>query len=130
VAVTENIPPTPEEVAQVRPDLIIGWNWVTQEPVYDEYLQLAPYVGLGETADTVGAGFGTGQYNSWDTLLLSVADAVGRKTEAERLVAEFETRIDDLAARRANQPPLRVARVEFYETGTFSYRGQTKTPLN
>ncbi len=126
VVITENIPPTPEELARLRPDLIVGWSWVTHEPVYDELIQIAPYVGLGESAATAGPGFAAGQYNSWDTLFLSVADAVGRRAEGERLVTEFEARIDDLAARRASQPSLRVARVEFYETGSFSYRGQNE----
>jgi iron complex transport system substrate-binding protein len=83
-------------------------------------------VGLGESEATAGPGFAAGQYNSWDTLFLSVADAVGRRAEGERLVAELEARIDDLAARRAGQPSLRVARVEFYESGSFSYRGQNE----
>lgn len=122
--ITENIPPTAEEVAAVRPDLIVGWSWVTKEAVYDELVQIAPYVGLGESEATVGDVFSSGAYHSWDTLFLSVADAVGRRTEGERLVAEFDARIDDVAARRAGRPPLRVARVEFYETGSFSYRGQ------
>src|SRR5687768_10941195 len=104
VVITENIPPTPEELARLQPDLIVGWNWVTEEPVYDELIQIAPYVGLGESAATAGPGFATGPYNSWDTLFLSVADTVGRRAEGERLVAAFEARIDDLAARRTGQP--------------------------
>lgn len=126
VVITENIPPTPEELARLRPDLIVGWTWVTEEPSYDELVQIAPYVGLGESEATAGAAYAVGQYNSWDTLFLSVADAVGRRAQGERLVADFEARIDDLAARRAGEPPLRVARVEFYDTGSFSYRGQNE----
>jgi len=126
VVITENIPPTAEELARVRPDLIVGWTWVTQEAVYDELVQLAPYVGLGESEATVGDGFASGLYRSWDTLFIRVADAVGRRAEGERLVAELESRIDEVAARRAGRPPLRVARVEFYETGSFSYRGQNE----
>lgn len=127
VVVTENIPPTAEELARVRPDLIVGWSWVTEEPVYDELVELAPYVGLGETAATAGPDFAaSGLYRSWDALFLSVADAVGKRAEGERLVADLEARIDAVAARRAAQPPLRVARVEFYGTSTFSYRGQNE----
>jgi iron complex transport system substrate-binding protein len=124
VVITENIPPTPEELAQVRPDLIVGWNWVTAEPVYDELVALAPYVGLGETEATAGTGATSGPYRSWDTLFVSVADAVGRRAEGERLVAELEARIDAIAERRSGEPALRVARIEFYEPGTFSFRGQ------
>lgn len=124
VVVTENIPPTPEELAKARPDLIVGWNWVTKEQSYDEIAKVAPYVGLGESEATVGAAFDSGAYHSWTTLFLSVADAVGRRPEGERLVADFETRLDAVAASRSGQSELRVARVEFYETGSFSYRGQ------
>src|SRR5262245_55544053 len=31
VTITKNIPPTPEELAVAKPDLILGWNWVTEE---------------------------------------------------------------------------------------------------
>lgn len=126
VVITENIPPTPEELARLRPDLIVGWTWVTEEPVYDELIQIAPYVGLGESEATTGPGYASGQYNSWDRLFLSVADAVGRRAEGERLVEEFEARLEELAARRAGQPALRVARLEFSEPGSFSYRGQNE----
>ena len=126
VVITENIPPTAEELARVRPDLIVGWNWVTAEPVHDEMVKLAPYAGLGETHATAGAGVDNGRYNSWDTLFLSVADAVGRRSRAEKLVGDFERRVEALAARRAGRPALGVARVEFHEPGSFSYRGQNE----
>lgn len=124
VVITDNIPPTAEELTAVRPDLLVGWNWVTEEPVYDELRQIAPYVGLGETEATAGPGATAGPMRSWDTLFLSVCDVVGKRADGERLVADFEQRLEQLAEARRPQPPLRVARVEFYEAGSFSYRGQ------
>jgi iron complex transport system substrate-binding protein len=127
VTITENIPPTAEELVAVRPDLVVGWTWVTQEPSFDEIRKVAPYVGLGESAATAGPGFdGSEPMKSWDALFLSVCDAVGRRSRGEKLVAEFEQRLDDLAERRSGRPELRVARLEFYEAGTFSYRGQNE----
>lgn len=124
VVITANIPPTPEELVALRPDLLVGWNWVTQEPSFDELSAIAPYVGLGETAATAGPGFdGSEPLRSWDTLFLSVCDAVGRREQGQALVDEFEGHLDDLAARRAGEPATTVARIEFYEAGTFSYRG-------
>jgi iron complex transport system substrate-binding protein len=124
VVITANIPPTPEELVALRPDLLVGWNWVTQEPSFDELSAIAPYVGLGETAATAGPGFdGSEPLRSWDTLFLSVCDAVGRREQGQALVDELEARLDDLAARRASEPATAVARIEFYEAGTFSYRG-------
>ncbi len=127
VTITENIPPTAEELLVARPDLIVGWNWVTQEPSFDEISAVAPYVGLGESAATAGPGFdGSGPLRSWGTLFLSVCDAVGRRARGEELVAEFEARLDQLAERRSGEPVERVARIEFYEPGSFSYRGQNE----
>ena len=127
VTITDNIPPTPEELLRARPDLIVGWNWLTEEPTFDEISKIAPYVGLGESAETAGPGFDSSQpTRSWDTLFLSVCDAVNRRAAGESMVAEFEERLDALAARRSGRPPASVARIEFYEPGKFSYRGQTE----
>jgi iron complex transport system substrate-binding protein len=127
VTITRNIPPTPEELVAVRPDLIVGWSWVTEEPTFDEISKIAPYVGLGESEATAGPGFdGSQPTRSWDKLFLSVCDAVNRRAAGEEMVAEFEERLDTLAERRKGQPALSVARVEFYEPGRFSYRGQTE----
>lgn len=127
VTITENIPPTAEELLAVRPDLIVGWNWVTKEPSFDEIEKVAPYVGLGETAATAGPGFdGSQAMKAWDQLFLNVCDAVGRRARGEKLVAEFEKRLDDLAERRQGKPEISVARIEFYKAGTFSYRGQNE----
>lgn len=127
VKITNNIPPTPEELVAVRPDLIVGWNWVTEEPSFDEISKIAPYVGLGESEATAGPGFDNSQATkSWDKLFLSVCDAVNRREAGEAMVTEFEERLDALAERRKGQQPLSVARVEFYEAGKFSYRGQTE----
>lgn len=127
VVITGNIPPTAEELARAQPDLMVGWNWVTQEPSFDEIRTVAPYVGLGETAATAGPGFdGSQSMKSWDRLFLSVADAVGRRGRGEELVAEFEQRVDAVAERRQGKGQISVARIEFYEAGTFSYRGQNE----
>lgn len=126
VVITQNIPPTAEELAIVRPDLLVGWNWVTAEPSYDDLKRVAPYVGLGETEATAGPGATSGPLRAWDTLFLSVCDAVDKRAEGERLVAQLEQRITELAERRRSQPPLRVARLEFYQAGSFSFRGQNE----
>lgn len=127
VTVTDNIPPTAEELLAVRPDLLVGWSWVTEEPSFDEISAVASYVGLGESAATAGPGFDASQpLRSWDTLFLSVCDAVGRRAQGEELVTELEARLDDLADRRRGEPEVRVARLEFYEPGSFSYRGQNE----
>lgn len=127
VKITKNIPPTAEELLGVRPDLIVGWNWVTEEPSFGEIRKVAPYVGLGESAATAGPGFdGSQAMKSWDHLFLSVCDAIGRRSRGEAMVSEFEARLDELAERRRGKPPVSIARIEFYKAGTFSYRGQNE----
>ena len=127
VTITGNIPPTAEELLGVRPDLLVGWNWVNQEPSFDELNQIAPYVGLGETAATAGPGFnGSQAMRSWDTLFLSLCDVLAKRPEGEALVAAFEARLDELGARRRDEPATSVARIEFHEAGSFSYRGQNE----
>jgi iron complex transport system substrate-binding protein len=112
VVVTENIPPTPEELLPLRPDVMIGWNWVTAEPVFDELAQIAPYVGLGEEA---GA--------TWRTTFVQTCDVVNRAGRAEALLTELDARTVALREQRAGRPAVTVARIEFYETGSFSWRG-------
>lgn len=124
---TENIPPTVEELVGPNPDLMVGWNWITKEPVFEQMSKVAPYVGLGESAETAGPGFdGSQALRSWDTLFLSVCDAVNRREQGAAMVADLESRLDDLAERRSGQGEVSVARIEFYEQGLYSYRGQNE----
>ncbi len=125
--ITKNIPPTAEELVLADPDLVLGWSWVTKEPGFDKIAAVAPYVGLGETAETAGPGWDFSvPMKSWDTLFLSVCEAVGRRDRGVELVKELEAKIDDLARRRQGLDKISVARIEFYEAGTFSWRGQNE----
>jgi iron complex transport system substrate-binding protein len=124
---TNNIPPKPEELVALEPDLMVGWNWVTKEPGFESLSAIAPYVGLGETAETAGPGFdGSEPLRSWDTLFLSVCDAVNQRARGVELVQEFEGRLNNLAERRSGQGEVSVARIEFYEQGRFTFRGQNE----
>jgi iron complex transport system substrate-binding protein len=124
---TENVPPTVEELVGLEPDLMIGWTWVTKEPVFETLSAVVPYVGMGESAATAGPGFdGSEPLRSWDTLFLSVCDAVNRREQGVQLVDEFESRLDDVAERRSAMGEVSVARIEFYEQGLYTYRGQNE----
>jgi iron complex transport system substrate-binding protein len=112
VVVTDNIPPTPEELLPLRPDVMIGWNWVTAEPVFDELSQIAPYAGLGEE-----------EGSTWRTLFVQTCDVVNRAEQAQTLLDELDARAAELRAARTGRPPVTVARIEFYESGSFSWRG-------
>ena len=109
----------------LNPDLMVGWNWITKGPVFEQMSKVVPYVGLGESAETAGPGFdGSQPLRSWDPLFLAVCDAVNRRKQGASMAADLESRLDDLAERRSGQGEMSVARIEFYEQGLYSYRGQ------
>jgi iron complex transport system substrate-binding protein len=118
VVITQNIPPTPEELLPLNPDLMIGWNWVTAEPVFDELAKIAPYVGLGEE-----------EGSTWRSLFVHTCDAVNRKAKAEELLAGLDRRASALREARAGRPDITVARIEFYEPGAFSWRSGADTEI-
>lgn len=127
VTVTDNVPPAAEEVVAAAPDLMVGWTWVTKEPVFDTLKEIAPYVGLGETESTAGAGFNWSvPLESWNQLFLSVCDAVNRRDQGVELVAGLESRIDEVAEKRSGRGEVSVARIEFRDQGSFSYRGRNE----
>jgi iron complex transport system substrate-binding protein len=112
VVITDNIPPTPEELVALKPDVMLGWNWVTLEPVFDQLSKIAPYVGLGEE-----------EGSTWRKLFVQTCDVVNKAAEAEQLLVEFDARAAKLKEARTGRPAISMARIEFYEPGNFAWRG-------
>lgn len=129
VTITDNIPPTAEELARARPDLMVGWNWVTQEPSFDEIRKVAPYVGLGETAATAGPGFdGNQPMRSWDRLSLrsptpSAGALAGRSSSPSSSSASTASPSAARATGRPVSPASSSAR-----PGRSATAGRTRTP--
>jgi iron complex transport system substrate-binding protein len=79
-----------EQIAALRPDLILATNAYGVGDVYDELTQIAPVVAFetGEGEDT------------WQQATARIGRALGRAQEAADLIAETERKVAD--ARRAN----------------------------
>lgn len=81
-----------EEVAAVKPDLILGVNSGLTQPDYERLSQIAPTVAQsGEHAD-----YGT----PWQAQTRTIGSALGRSDSAEQRIAEVEAKF--AAAREAN----------------------------
>src|SRR3546814_2876278 len=75
--------PNREAIAAQRPDLILGAK-VRHEALYEELSGIAPTV-FTESSGT-----------NWKEGLAVTADALGATDEAERLLAEYEARADEI----------------------------------
>ena len=80
--------PNLEAVAALRPDLILS-STVRHKDLYDELSAIAPSVFAGTVAE------------GWKQNFVLFADALGRRADAERLLAEYEQRADAVGARLA-----------------------------
>ncbi|RSN67121.1 MULTISPECIES: iron-siderophore ABC transporter substrate-binding protein [Actinomadura] len=89
-----------EEIAALRPDLILagGDFWIDKE--YEKLSRLAP---------TVAYQTGPAE-DSWQQITVNAATAIGRKAEGEKLVADVEAKI---AAVKSEHPPLAGKGVAF-----------------
>lgn len=76
-----------EEVAALRPDLIIGTNSGMKREDYEKFSAIAPTV--------AGVKGGTDYFSPWNQQTLLIAEALGKKAEGEELVAGIE---DEYAA--------------------------------
>lgn len=77
--------PNLEQIAALQPDLILS-SVLRHEALYDELSQIAPTV----FTETVGV--------VWKENFLVHAEAVGLGAEAERMLADYEARADELGA--------------------------------
>ncbi|GAA3628103.1 iron-siderophore ABC transporter substrate-binding protein [Kineosporia mesophila] len=75
-----------EQIASLRPDLILATNFYGLADYYDRLSKIAPVVGYTEEA-----GIATWQENS--TL---VGEAVGRKADTEKAIADTQAKIDQV----------------------------------
>ncbi len=101
-----------EKIAALQPDLIIGQYAGLKQAEYDKLSALAPTV--AQTGDYVD--FGT----PWQDATVTIGTAIGKKAEAEALVAEVEQRIADEAAAHPEFQGQTAAVVTPYE-GLFLY---------
>lgn len=82
--------PNLESIAKQKPDLILG-SKDTHEKIYEKLKQLAPTVFV----ETLGY--------TWKENLKLQAQAVGKETEAARLLSDYDNRLKDFRAKMGDQ---------------------------
>jgi iron complex transport system substrate-binding protein len=107
IVTSDTVPPSPEAVAAARPDLLIGWHWLSEDPSWVSLGEIAPAVTLPDTG------------SDWRAVFRLVADAVNRADAAETVLAELDERIAGLRTRIAARPPITTALLGSFEPGTF-----------
>ncbi|KKC47948.1 ABC transporter substrate-binding protein [Paenibacillus sp. D9] len=110
----EESQPNIELIAGLQPDLIIA-NKMRHEKIYEQLSAIAPTV---EAQDLRGY---------WKENFTLYADALNKKAEGEKLIADFDARIEDFKAKAGSKLNETVSMVRFmggktrvYHTDTFS----------
>jgi iron complex transport system substrate-binding protein len=97
-----------EQVAALRPDLIIGTNAGMKRADYEKLSQIAPTV--------AGVKGGTDYFSPWDQQTILIAEALGRKQEGEALVGEIKREYAKVAA----EHPEFEGKTATFSQGNFS----------
>ncbi|NOU72526.1 ABC transporter substrate-binding protein [Paenibacillus sp. LMG 31458] len=92
--------PNLEMIASLKPDLIIG-NKVRQEKVYEQLSAIAPTV------------FSERLSGDWQINFKLYAEALNKKAEGDKIIADFEKRIIDFKAKAGDQLKTKVSIVRF-----------------
>ncbi|MUT67264.1 ABC transporter substrate-binding protein [Paenibacillus sp. NEAU-GSW1] len=110
----EESQPDLELIASLQPDLIIA-NKMRQEKIYEQLKAIAPTV-VSETLR-----------GEWKNNFKLYAEALGKTAEGDKLIADFDARIEEFKAQAGNKLKETVSFVRFmggktrvYHTDTFS----------
>jgi iron complex transport system substrate-binding protein len=113
IVTADAVPPNVETVAGARPDLLLGWDWLVDEPAWSKLIAVAPGVPLPGD-------------KPWRETFLVLADAVNRRAQGESLLAEYDQRVKAVRDRFAARPGVRLAHAGFYKPGTMTWYGQDR----
>lgn len=108
----EESQPNVELIAGLKPDLIIG-NKMRQEKVYEQLKAIAPTV----FSDTLRG--------EWKTNFQLYAEALGKKAEGDKIIANFDSRVEDLKKKAGDQLKKTVSVVRFMSGKTRIYYEDT-----
>jgi iron complex transport system substrate-binding protein len=97
-----------EEVAALRPDLIIGTNSGMQKGDYEKLSAIAPTI--------PGVKGGTDYFSPWDQQTVLIAEALGKKQEGEELVAGIQ---DEYAAVAEEHPEFAGKTATYSQCGFY-----------
>ena len=92
--------PNLEEIAALQPDLILS-NKMRHEALYDKFSGIAPTV----FADKVGV--------AWKENFLLAGDALGKREEAERILAEYQQKARQVGQQFGDPSALTVSMLRF-----------------
>ncbi|MFD0589311.1 ABC transporter substrate-binding protein [Paenibacillus sp. GCM10027627] len=110
--VGDEIQPNIELIASLKPDLIIG-NKVRQEKIYEQLKQIAPTI---YSEDLAG---------DWKINFNLYMEALGKKEEGERLMAEFDKRVEEASAKLTDKLNTKVSVARFSASQVRIYQKQT-----
>lgn len=108
--------PNIELIASLKPDLIIG-NKMRQEKIYEQLKAIAPTV-FSETLR-----------GEWKNNYRLYAEAVGKKEEGEKVIADFDKRIEDFKVKAGDKLQQKVSVVRFMAGKTRIYLSDTFTGI-
>lgn len=106
--------PNLELIASLKPDLIIG-NKLRQEKVYEQLKAIAPTV-FSETLR-----------GEWQTNFLLYAEALGKTTEGDKLIADYDKRTVEFKEKAGDKLNQKVSVVRFMAGKTRIYLEDTFT---
>ncbi|UJF36228.1 iron-siderophore ABC transporter substrate-binding protein [Paenibacillus hexagrammi] len=110
--VGEETQPNLEMIAGLKPDLIIG-NKVRHEKIYEQLKQIAPTV------------FAADLRGDWKKNFALYAEAVNKKAEGEKAMADFDQRVADVKAKLGDKTATKVSVVRFSSADVRIYQEQT-----
>jgi len=112
----EESQPNIEMIASLKPDLILG-NKMRQEKVYQQLSAIAPTV-FSETLR-----------GEWKSNFSLYAEALGKKTEGEQVLTDFDKKIEDFKAKAGDKLNEKVSVVRFMGGKTRIYLSDTFTGI-
>jgi len=98
--VGEELQPSLEKIAAIKPDLIIG-SKVRHQNIYSQLSQIAPTV----YSETIGT--------DWEENFILYAKALNREAKAQQLIAEWNQRIADFQSKMGSKLNQEVSLVRF-----------------
>lgn len=104
--------PNIEEIAALKPDLIIG-NKMRIEKVYDQLSKIAPTVYSVELR------------GDWKINFKLYAEALNKKAEGDKVLADFDKRIEDLKTKAGDKLKQKVSLVRFMPATARIYYNDT-----
>jgi len=98
--VGEELQPSLEKIAAIKPDLIIG-SKVRHQNIYSQLSQIAPTV----YSETIGT--------DWEENFILYAKALNREAKAQQLIAEWNQRIAEFQSKMGSKLNQKVSLVRF-----------------